>query len=330
MAGKNYYSMLGVSRNASQAEIKKAYRKLARKYHPDVNPGDKAAEARFKEMNEAYEVLADKEKRRKYDQFGDKWPYADQFAHAGTRQTIFRNFDFGGAAHGGIHFEGGDLGSLFDEIMRGGAVKHQPRTRRGQDMEYPVEVTLEEAYHGAKRMLSLQAEKQCPTCQGGGHLQNKPCATCRGSGAVMRLERLEVKVPAGVRSGSRVRIAGKGGQGSGGGPRGDLYLLISVPRHKTFERQGDDLYVTATVPLTVAVLGGEINIATIKGKKLVLKIPPETQNGATFRLAGQGIPHLGKASNGDLIARIKVALPTKLSAEERGLFQQLKKLQTNG
>ena len=335
MATKDYYSILGISRNASQAEIKKAYRKLARKYHPDVNPGDKSAEAKFKEMNEAHEVLSDKEKRAKYDRFGEHWQHADQFSQAGARRGGHTSYDFdGGFSSGGIRFEGSDLGSLFEEVLRGGGAGggfgRQRLKRRGQDMESHVEITLEEVYHGTKRTLSLQIQKPCPTCHGSGQAQNRPCPTCRGSGAVMGAERLEVSVPPGVRTGSRVRLSGKGGQGFGGGPRGDLYLLITVLPHKIYERKSDDLFFTAPLPLTVAMLGGELKIPTIKGKKLALKILPETPNDKTFRLKGQGMPHLSKVStHGDLIVRAKVVLPTKLSTEEKDLFEKLKNLRAD-
>ena len=333
MATKDYYSILGVKRDASQQELKRAYRKLARKYHPDVNPGDKSAEARFKQINEAYEVLSDKEKRHKYDRFGDQWPYADQFARAGGQRAPFPDFDFGDFAYGGgVRFGQGGLGSLFDEILQGAGAStysRRARPRRGQDIESPVEVTLEEAYHGTKRTLSLQVDKPCSTCQGSGRQQNRPCPTCGGAGKVPGLERLEVKVPPGVKTGSRVRIAGKGGQGYGGSPRGDLYLAISVRRHQIFERKGDDLYVSAPVPLTVAILGGEVPVPSLKGK-LALKIPPETQNGRAFRLAGLGMPHLGGSSRGDLIANVSIVLPTKLTQEERRLFEQLGRLRPEG
>ena len=296
MAGKDYYGILGVNRNASEREIKQAYRKLARKYHPDVNPGDKSAEAKFKEMNEAYEVLSDKEKREKYDEFGEQWRYADQFAGAKWQQAPSWDFSRSGSATT-FHFGEDDLSGIFDELLRGfsgKATKQSVWARQGQDLEYPVEVTLEEAYNGTSRIISL------------------------GDG-----ERLEVKIPPGVKDGSRVRIAGKGiGYG---GVRGDLYLVISVKPHPLFERKDDDLQVQVTVPLTVAVLGGEVQVPTLKGK-VMLKIPPETQNGRIFRLAGQGMPHLGNSSRGDLLAKVNVALPTNLSAKEKELFKQLSEL----
>lgn len=325
MAGKDYYNILGVGRNASEQDIKKAYRRLARKHHPDVNPGDKAAEARFKEINVAYEVLSNKEKREKYDKYGDQWQYADQFAQAERQQSPFR--DFGQADGTTFHFEEGDLGGLFDEVLRGGRTRTYTRRaqpRRGRDIEAQVEVTLEEAQQGTSRTISLQEEEPCPSCKGAGFIRNVPCSTCRGVGAVAREKRLEVKVPPGVDNGSRVRISGKGQPGYGGAS-GDLYLVISVKPHRSFERRGDDLHVELALPLLVAVLGGEVQVPTLRGK-LSLKIPPETQNGRVFRLAGQGMPHLGNSTRGDLLARVKVVLPANLSAEEKELFEKLSKL----
>lgn len=332
MAGKDYYSILGLNRNASEREIKQAFRRLARKHHPDVNPGDKTAEERFKQISEAYEVLSDKEKRMKYDQFGDKWQYADQFAGAGGRGVPFQNFDFGDLFGGAktYRFGGEGFDSLLDELLRGsraGTYTRRPQPRRGRDIEHPLEVTLEEAFSGTSRLLSLQDEEACATCHGSGRIQNALCSVCQGRGSVSRMKRLEVKIPAGVKTGSRVRIAGKGGEGHGGA-RGDLYLAITVKPHPLFERRGDDLYVNVDVPLTTAVLGGEVKVATLKGK-LELKIPPETQNGRIFRLAGQGMPHLGKSSRGGLKVRINVLLPTNLSPEEKELFQKLNQIRTS-
>ena len=321
---KDYYEILGVKRNATEQEIRQAYRRLARKYHPDVNPGDKSAEARFKEINEAHEVLSDPEKRAKYDRYGDKWQYADQFAQAEARQPPFTGFP-----GGGFRFEEGDMESLFGDLFGGRTgTTYRRRTRRVLDSEQPIEVSLEEAYSGTTRVLSLQTEEPCPACHGTGRIRNVPCSQCRGAGTIPKLQRLEVQIPPGVTAGSRVRIAGKGGQDYDG-RRGDLYLVISVRPDPRFERRDDDLYVEVPVPLTVAALGGEANVPTPKGS-LALKVPPETQNGTNFRLAGQGMPHLGEAGRGDLMARIKVVMPAGLSAEERKLFERLRQLRPNG
>jgi len=326
MAGKDYYNILGVSREANEREIKQAYRRLARKYHPDVNPGDKSAEEKFKQINEAYEVLSDKENREKYDQFGDQWQYADQFAQAGRQQAPFWNFSQSGGAQR-FHFEDG-LDSLFGDLFGSGTGSRRARPRRGQNIDYPVEVTLEEAYHGTKRTIALQSDRPCTGCQGTGRIQNMPCSACRGSGVVSDVKRLEVKIPPGVKNGSRVRVAGKGQQGYAGGASGDLYLVVSVKPHQRFERRDDDLYGEVAVPLTIAALGGEVQVPTLKGK-VTLRIPPETQNGRAFRLAGQGMPHLGNSSYGDLLAKVNVVLPTKLSEEEKKLFERLGQLRPN-
>lgn len=331
MAAKDYYGLLGVDRSATAKEIKQAYRKLARKYHPDVNPGDKDCEARFKEINQAYEVLSDPEKRKKYDQYGENWQYADQFAGAGARPGGQRGywtfsgggdtrFDYGdvGTDEMGGAFAGGGFGGIFDSILGDMARKKGRRPVRGQDFEYPVEVTLEEAYRGTARILELQVEDQCPSCRGEG------CPKCGGSGTVIRPQRIEVKVPPGVKDGSRVRIAGKGGPGYLGGQSGDLYLLVAVKPHSRFRRAGDDLHVEVPVALVDAVLGGEINVPTIGGKRLALKIPPETQNNRVFRLTGQGMPVLGGNSRGDLYAKVNVVLPARLSKREKELFEELK------
>ncbi len=331
MAGNNYYDILGIRKDASDKDIKQAYRRLARKYHPDVNPGNKSAEAKFKEINAAYEVLSDKAKRQKYDKYGDKWQYADQIEQAEREQAQYQGFTPGG---GSYRYSGNieDLDGIFEELFGGGrgrgfSRRAQPRRGpspfegRGQDMETTIEVTLEEAYSGTQRTISLQVEEPCAACKGTGRIQNLPCSVCRGAGVVANIKRIEVKIPAGVTTGSRVRIAGKGQPGYGGA-NGDLYLNITIRPHATIERQGDDLHVNVPVPLTVAVLGGEAQVPTLKGK-LALKIPAETQNGRIFRLAGQGMPHPGKSTRGDLLAKVSVVLPTKLSEKEKELFRRL-------
>jgi molecular chaperone DnaJ len=325
MAGKDYYKILGVSRNASEKEIKQAYRRLARKHHPDINPGDKAAEAKFKEINAAYEVLSNPEKRKKYDQFGEQWEYADQFAKSGGQERV--RWDFG---RGGTSFEYGDLGgfgdifsSLFGDSGIGARTKRGPR--RGQDIESPVQVTLEEAYHGSTRLMQLQTQEPCTVCGGTGRVGNRACTVCGGAGVKLNPRRLEVRIPAGVKDGSRIRIAGEGGPGFAGGTKGDLYLVAKVLPHKLFERKGDDLYTEVSVPLTTAILGGEARLPTLKGN-ISLKIPPETQNGKVFRLAGKGMPQLGNNKYGNMFAKVKVTLPTNLTEEEKKLFEKLRSL----
>lgn len=329
MASKDYYKILGVSRTASEKDIKQAFRKLARKYHPDVNPNNKEAEAKFKEISEAYDVLHDSQKRKKYDQFGENWQYADQFTQSRSQGAPFEGFDFsgmGGGGTGGFQFrsETGDLGGIFEELF--GRHSRRARPQKGQNLEHPVEITLEEAYSGTSRILSMEAEAACPTCNGTGLTNNTACSVCRGRGTTPQLKRIEVKVPAGVKTGSRVRLAGKGGAGFAGGPAGDLFLAIKVKPHPVFERKDDDLFVTIDVPLTTAVLGGEAKVPTPRGKELALKIPPETQNGRSFKLAGQGMPRLGKSGSGDLFAQVKVVLPTRLRSEEKALFESLRQM----
>ena len=325
MAGKDYYQILGVSRNASEKEIKQAYRRLARKHHPDLNPNDKSAEARFKEINVAYEVLSNPEKRKKYDQFGEQWEYADQFAKAGGQERV--RWDFG---KGGATFEYGDLsefGDIFSSLFGDSGIASRMRRgpQRGQDIESPIEVSLEEAYHGSTRIIQFQTAEPCTACGGTGKVGNRVCTICNGTGGKVIPKRLEVKIPAGVRDGSRIRIAGEGGPGRAGGSKGDLYLVAKVLPHNLFERKGDDLYTEVSVPLATAMLGGEVRLPTLNGN-LSLKIPAETQNGKVFRLAGKGMPQLGNNKYGNMFAKIKVVLPTNLTEEERKAFEKLRSL----
>lgn len=335
MAGRDYYTILGVPRGATDKEIKAAYRKLARKYHPDVNPGDKSAEARFKEINLAYEVLSDPDKRKKYDQYGSDWENAEAFARA--RQQTQQQYGTYGRGKGGTPFttfetsDMGDLGDIFENLFRGfgnTSSRTTRRPRKGQDIEHPVEVTLEEAFNGTTRILELQSEQICPVCQGMGRIRNSVCTQCGGAGRVVKPRRLEVKIPAGVKDGSRVRIAGEGNPGMGG-PNGDLYLIVKITPHPIFKREGDDILVDVPVPLVTAVLGGEVQVPTLKGSKLALKIPPDTQNGKVFRLGGQGMPRLSDGRRGDMLARVSVVLPTGLSERERSIFEQFRAMHPN-
>lgn len=345
---KDYYKILGVTRTASEDDIKKAFRKLARKYHPDVNPGDKKAEEKFKEINEAYEVLSDASKRKKYDTLGPNW--SEQFGPNFSNTRTRRSYNYGGTGTGAggtrnpqFDFDPNSSGfsDFFETLFgrgsgfsgmggmgTGGAGStnfggRDMRRRAGEDIEQPVEVTLQEAYTGGIRTFNIQSTENCPTCNGSGEVNGKVCATCHGQGSVPRSKRIQVKIPAGVDNGSKIRVAGEGQPGLGGGPRGDLFLVISVKPDSVFERKGDDLYVDLDVDLVHAMLGGEVAVPTPDGRKLLLTIPPETQNGRVFRLGGKGMPRLRGEGNGNLYGRVKVVLPTQLSAEERELFEKL-------
>jgi len=304
MEYKDYYRILGVDRNAEEKKIKKAYRKLARQHHPDVNPDDKTAEERFKDINEAHEVLSDPEKRRKYDQLGSSW---QQWQHKGRDPRGFdwsQWFNQAQPRSGGVRVEYADLGDLFGgggfsdffQTIFGGMGTAQARPRRGQDYTQPVEITLEEASQGATRTIQKDGR------------------------------RLEVKIPPGVRTGSKVRVAGEGRPSIAGGASGDLYLKVTVLPHSVFEREGDDLHCEILVSLYTVVLGGEVKVPT-PGGDLLLKIPPETQSSRTFRLRGKGLPNLrNPKKRGDLYARLRVQVPQKLSKKEKELFRELASL----
>jgi curved DNA-binding protein len=283
MENKDYYKVLGVSRNASQKDIKQAYRKLARQYHPDIKPGDEVAQEKFKQINEAYEVLSDPEKRRKYDTLGSNWQRRGGFNSGLGRGT-------------------GDFSDIFESIFSGfgGA---NPRTRpsqtgsqQGKNIESPVDVTLREAFTGSKRIVTVEGE------------------------------RLEVTIPLGVKTGSKIRMSGKGGRGSLGEARGDLYLVLNVLDDPNFKRDGNDLTVNVPVDLYTAVLGGEARVPTLDEKELIVIVPPGTSSGIKIRLRGQGMPTLRGKSMGDLFARLEIEVPTKLSSKQRELFEQLREL----
>ncbi len=332
MEYKDYYKILGVARGASADEIKKAFRKLARKYHPDVNPGDKKAEAKFKEINEAYEVLSDAEKRNKYDTLGPNWQ--EQFGP--SMSNTRRSYSTGnGRTQQQFEFDQSNFSDFFETLFgrssgfgstsgagRTGGVRDDMRRRTGDDIEQPVEVTLQEAYTGGARTFNIQSTEVCPTCQGTGEVNGRVCSTCGGQGVVPRNKRIQVKIPAGVDNGSRIRVAGEGQPGFGGGPRGDLYLIISVRPDPTFERKGDELNVDIDVELVTALLGGEVPVPLLDGRRVMLTIPAETQNNRVFRLAGKGMPRLRAEGSGNLYAHVRIVLPTHLSQEERGLFEK--------
>lgn len=305
MANRDYYTILGVNRDASEADIKKAYRKLARQYHPDINPGNKEAEVKFKEINEAYEVLSDKDKRSKYDTYGRDWQRMQGEWAGGS--------PFSGAGGGGTDFT-----DLFETLF-GNATPSGGRTRvrtnmgagaggfqmDGQDIEQEVEITLDEAMHGAQRVFQI----------------NSPSGQPRS---------INVKIPAGATTGLRVRVPGEGAAGMGGGKRGDLYVVVKVLPHSRFERDGDDLSTRVPVDLYTLLLGGEVRVALMSGKTVTLKVPEGTQNGKKFRVGGQGMPRVrDPEKRGDLYVTLEAHLPTHLSARERELFSELRDLQSH-
>ncbi len=332
MEFKDYYQTLGIPKTAPAKDIKQAYRKLARKFHPDVNPGDKGSETRFKEINEAYEVLGDPEKRRKYDELGANWRMYEQAQQQGQAWPGGSPFGAGGGfGEGGgawtINMGGpGGYRTMTEEEMRdlfgnedpfsdffktffgGGAADgararqaRAPRSQKGRDIEHEVELTLEEAFHGAMRRISIKQ---------GGHARS-----------------VDVRIPAGVKDGSRVRAAGEGEAGANGGISGDLYLRVRLKPHPVFERRGSDLHAKVAVPVTTAVLGGETLVPTISGS-VRLKIPETTQSGQVFRLKGHGMPAVGKPDErGDLYATIDVQLPRSLSKDQRQHYEALARLE---
>ena len=319
---KDYYAVLGVAKTATEKEIKQAFRKLARKHHPDVNPGDKAAEAKFKEISEANEVLSDPAKRQKYDELGANWRMYEQAGQPGRpgpepggfrtmseeeMNEMFGNADpFSDFFHtffGGFGGSGGGA-STGDEPGRRGRSARSRGAREGRDVEQEITLGLEDAYHGAMRRLSLKYGGESRT--------------------------VDVRIPPGVGEGSRVRVAGEGEHGAGGARSGDLYLRIRLAPHSKFERKGRDLYMHVAVPLTTAVLGGEAEVRTLTGKPLRLKVPPGTQHGQVFRLKGHGMPAVGKPEeHGDLYATVDVELPRTLSPQQRAHFEALQKLETS-
>ncbi|HUP27772.1 MAG TPA: DnaJ C-terminal domain-containing protein, partial [Chloroflexia bacterium] len=322
-----------------------AFRKLARKHHPDLNPKDREAEAKFKEVNEAYEVLSDTEKRKKYDQFGSDWDRYQETSGAPGGFDFSKYQGFGGQQASGARTYrtttagmpvDGDYSDFFEMLFgrdtgMGGEYYSSGRRgtvpRIGEDYEHKVEVTLEEAFTGTKRILQLEVPEACQQCGGRGVSGNQVCSVCNGKGTVARTRRLEVKIPAGAHTGSRVRIAGEGGHGTSGGGRGDLYLSVVVLPNSRFQRKGDDLYVTVLVPVYKAVLGGEVEVPTPKGTKLALKIPGGTQNGRTIRLTGQGMPNLkNPEKRGDLYVKVDVQLPTELGEREQQLYAELERI----
>ncbi|MGH9961675.1 MAG: molecular chaperone DnaJ, partial [Pyrinomonadaceae bacterium] len=368
MAKQNYYEVLGVKRDAKPEEIKKAYRRLARKYHPDVNPGDKASEERFKLTTEAHDVLSDPKKRAVYDRFGQ---YSDNLAEsaqrgggAGGARTgapfDFTGFDWGSATGSGGG--GSSFRDIFSDLFGGGTSKERepprPQPKRGADIEMPLALSFEEAIKGLTTNITVNRSEQCtrcngagdiggpvmvcPTCKGSGQVQRaggrlrfaqecpdcegtgrrrSPCSLCKGKGTLPKTETVKVRIPAGVETGSRVRIPGKGEGGRLGAPAGDLHIITNVGQHKHFTRKGDNIYVTVPITVPEAALGAKIEVPTVEGKAQ-LRIPPGTQSGQKFRLRQRGAPSLRKpGAHGDQFVEVQVTLPKVISEETKELLR---------
>lgn len=323
---KDYYKILGVKRGADEKEIKSAYRRLARKYHPDVNPGDPTAEEKFKEISEAYEVLSDPHKRAQYDSFGEQWR---RFSQAGGHTA---GGPFGGTQESfGFGFGGPDL-QEFLETLFGGGTGRRTRPSRGEDIEFGIDVTLDEVMQGTVKEHKVQIEDVCQTCGGSGlaggrrgvfDIGASHCPSCRGRGRVGRTQRLKVRIPAGVEDGRRLCLRGQGAAGPDG-TKGDLYLVVRLRPHPDFTVQDRDIYTDVDIPYTVAALGGEVDVRTPTGVRS-LTVPPGVQSGQRIRVAGQGLPNPnGKA--GDLYARVRVTVPKEISPRERELLAELARL----
>ncbi len=352
MSKQDYYETLEVSKTASAEEIKKSYHKLAMKYHPDRNAGNAEAEAKFKEINEAYEVLKDEQKRAAYDRYG----------HAAFGQGGGANpFDFNFGAAGGF----ADIFSeVFSDFMGGGQSRRNASSaQNGDNLRYDLEITLEEAYSGLEKNISFNTTKgcetchthgtkdgkeapQCTTCHGTGHVRQQhgfmimdtPCPDCHGSGRkvtdacpachgngfVNFKKELKVKIPAGVDDGTRIRIAGEGAAGVRGGQNGDLYVFVSVRGHKLYERQAENLYTQIPVSMTCATLGGIVELPSVDGRKIEVKIPAGTQNGHRLRIKGEGMPRLRSTTKGDLWVEIKVETPINLTARQKELMEEFR------
>ncbi len=357
MAKRDYYEVLGVGRDAAAADVKKAYRRLAMKYHPDRNPDDADAEERFKEATEAYDVLTDQEKRERYDRFG----------HAGVDGMANGGFNAGGFSDIGDIF-----GEVFGDIFSNGRGRARSSVRRGADLRYDLALTLEQAVGGDSVEIRIPAletcddcngsgakagtsastcpdchgrgqvrvsqgffslQQTCPRCRGAGRVILDPCRPCGGRGRVERRKTLNVKIPAGVDTGDRIRVSGNGEAGPNGGPPGDLYVEVSVREHPIFQRDGTHLHCDVPLSFTDAALGGEIEVPTLDGevKVVKLKVPPETQTGKLFRLRGRGIRSVRGGPPGDLLCRVVVETPVRLSEKQKDLLRQLKEtLDANG
>ncbi|KGD70596.1 molecular chaperone DnaJ [Tatumella morbirosei] len=348
MAKSDYYEVLGVSKSADEREIKKAYKRLAMKYHPDRNPGDTQAEEKFKEVKEAYEILTDDQKRAAYDQYG----------HAAFEQGGMGGGGFGGGFGGGGADFGDIFGDVFGDIFGGG---RRQRAARGSDLRYNMELTLEEAVRGVTKEIRIPTlqecdtchgsgakagskpqtcttcqgagqvqmrqgfftvQQPCPTCQGRGTIIKDPCNSCHGHGRVEKTKTLSVKIPPGVDTGDRIRLSGEGEAGEQGAPAGDLYVQVSVKKHPIFEREDNNLYCEVPINFAMAALGGEIEVPTLDGR-VKLKIPAGTQTDKLFRMRGKGVKSVRGGSIGDLLCRVVVETPVNLSEKQKELLSEL-------
>jgi len=327
---RDYYKVLGVERNASADDIRKSFRKLARQYHPDVAKDKKVAEEKFKEINEAYEVLGDPGKRKKYDDLGVNWKQGAGFRpppgfdpRRGARRP-------GGGGAGGqeFHFGGTGFSDFFEQFFgstgarsRGGGGGFEEFSERGQDVEADLLVSLEEAFHGAVRPISLRRAVLCDKCEGTGERSGRPCPTCGGNGTIAKVDNYQVKIPAGVRDGQRLRLAGRGEAGAGGGPSGDLFLRVRLAQHPDFRVDGSHLYCDLELAPWEAVLGAQVSVPTLDGR-LSIKIPPGSKNGQQMRVRSRGLPDSG-GSRGDLYVVLRVEVPDQVTDRERALWEQL-------
>ncbi|MBI4594917.1 MAG: molecular chaperone DnaJ [Candidatus Tectomicrobia bacterium] len=359
MTKRDYYEILGLNRNATDKELKKAYRKLARKYHPDVNPGDKGAESKFKEISEAYQVLSDPQKRKKYDQVGHQAFQAD-FDPSAWSGYGGRGFDIFEDLKGGKF---GGFGDIFGDIFNRGERQTRGTPHRGADINYSMELSFEDAVKGITTYininrstacpdcrgtgLSSQGTQVCPDCKGTGRIQSRtpffpgvqacprcqgtgrfntnPCSKCFGQGKISKTEKIAVKIPPGVDSGSRIRVSGKGEAGPNGGPEGDLYITTKVQSHPYFERKGNNIYLELPITISEAILGTKITVPTIDGKTTVT-IPQGVQSGQKLRLQGKGVPILAGKGRGDQYITIKIAVPTKLDDRSMALVREFERM----
>ena len=352
-AKRDYYEVLSVERGVAEEEIKRSYRKLAVKYHPDKNPDDPHAEEKFKELGEAYDILMDGDKRAAYDRYG----HAAFAQGTGMRGGVHDPFDIFRDVFSGS----GGAGGIFETFFGGGGAQVDREGRqRGSDLRYDMQITLEEAAFGVDKEIEVrkldtcakcegkgaeggsravncptcggrgqvisargffQVSQTCPRCRGVGQIIEKPCRACEGEGRVEKLSRIKLKIPAGIADGSRLRTTGNGEAGIRGGPAGDLYVVVHVKEHEIFQREEDNLYCEVPIPFPTAALGGEIMVPTLEGKAS-LKVPAGTQSGQTFKLRGKGITNVNARDRGDLLARLIVEVPTRLNAEQRGKLEE--------